>query len=1103
MKTRTHTTLLIAALMAAVSAPAADQTKPIADASLVFEERDGIVAVEAEHFYKQTLTNKRAWHITSPKHAPDTKPDGDPVHLAGASGGAYLECLPDTRRTHADKLIKGENFSDQPGQMAVLHYKMHFNTPGRYYVWVRAFSTGSEDNGIHVGLNGEWPESGRRMQWCEGKNSWRWESKQRTEAQHCGEPYKIFLDVEKAGEHEIQFSMREDGFEFDKFILTKDRDYARPEDAGPAPLVKSGKLPSAFAAVAAPAAAPAPAAMKFPAHWGQPPQIQTMDYRPLPGGYGNGSSTLANWIQQNLDKDAAAKAGSLALTAQDFMTGAKGYYLDKGKWLAIHPERNKEASAQAAFPYPGGAYDVTLRIVGESDGQSTYQVAVNDVRVGDFKAPPSTEMYEEGSKFAATFKGVRIESGDVITISSQIASNDGKEWSRARVAGLSFTPADEATKAAVAKLASAKTAEAPRKPVGPALVQPRQPDGRGAVEISGELKQWHKVTLTLDGPFAHERDNEPNPFTDYAFNVTFTHESGSPKYVVPGYFAADGNAANSSAESGTKWRAHLSPDKAGKWTYTVFFVKGKEAAVGGSKGSPVKPFEGVSGSFNVAGSDKRGRDFRAHGRLQYVGKHHLQFAGSKEYFLKAGPDAPETLLAYVDFDNTTHAPKKNSPLKTWTPHVKDWQAGDPMWKGGRGKGLIGALNYLAAKGMNAFSFLPYNAGGDGDNIWPFVERDDKLHWDCSKLDQWGVVFDHATKLGLYLHFKLQENEMDDDRLGQQAEPGRVPESLDGGRLGIERKLYCRELIARFGHALALNWNIGEENTQSTEEIVDMVKYIHDTDPYKHHIVIHTFPNQQEKVYTPLLGNNSLLTGASLQNGWNQVHQRTLQWVTESAKAGRPWVVANDEQGPASLGVPPDPGYKGFDGIARVRSAEGQPKKGKDKADKKGPSVEETKGYTLHDTRKLTLWGNLMAGGAGVEYYFGYQLAENDLVCENWRSRDKSWDYCRIALEFFPANQIPFWDMNNANALIGNTKNDNSKFCLAQAGEVYLVYLPNGGTSDLDLSGAKGAFSVKWFNPRSGGALADGSVKSVNGGGKVSFGNPPSDPTEDWLVVVRR
>jgi hypothetical protein len=71
----------------------------------------------------------------------------------------------------------------------------------------------------------------------------------------------------------------------------------------------------------------------------------------------------------------------------------------------------------------------------------------------------------------------------------------------------------------------------------------------GQIAVSGELKQWHKVTLTLDGPLARETDNAPNPFTDYRMTVTFRHESGSPEYMVPGYFAADGDAANSSADA--------------------------------------------------------------------------------------------------------------------------------------------------------------------------------------------------------------------------------------------------------------------------------------------------------------------------------------------------------------------------------------------------------------------------------------------------------------------------------------------------------------------------------------------------------------------------
>ena len=611
--------------------------------------------------------------------------------------------------------------------------------------------------------------------------------------------------------------------------------------------------------------------------------------------------------------------------------------------------------------------------------------------------------------------------------------------------------------------------------VPPALAQPRQPDGNGAVAISGELKQWHKVTLTLDGPFAAELDHDPNPYTDYNLIVTFTHESGSPSYKVPGYFAADGNAGETSATGGTKWRAHLSPDKTGKWDYSVALGKGKDAALDGG-GTALKPFAGQGGSFIVAATDKTGRDFRGQGRLQYVGRHHLRFAGTQQYFLKAGADAPETFLAYVDFDGTSaHLPKV--PLKTWSPHVKDWTPGSPTWQNGKGKGIIGALNYLAGKGANAFSFLTYNAGGDGDNVWPFVQRDDKLHYDCSKLDQWQTVFDHGQKLGLYLHFKTQETENDDMK-----GPG-AAQSLDGGELGPQRKLYYRELVARFAHELALNWNFGEENSQTTEQQRAEMSYVAKLDPYSHLRVIHTFPNQQDKVYINLAGDKSPLTGVSLQNEWNQVHQRTLKWVMESDQAGKPWVAANDEQGSAATGIPADPGYEGFNGIAKE----------KDGGD----------GYTMHDTRKLTLWGNLMAGGAGVEYYFGYKLPQNDLLCEDFRSRDQSWDFARIALEFFQTHKIPFWDMKNADALVGNTRNDNSRYCLAKAGEVYLVFLPNGGTTELDLTAVSGAFTVRWFNPRQGGTLQTGSVKSVNGGGSRSVGQAPQDAEADWLAVIRR
>ncbi|MCM8539887.1 MAG: DUF5060 domain-containing protein, partial [Lentisphaeraceae bacterium] len=376
--------------------------------------------------------------------------------------------------------------------------------------------------------------------------------------------------------------------------------------------------------------------------------------------------------------------------------------------------------------------------------------------------------------------------------------------------------------------------------------------------ISGELKRWHKITLKLEGPQASEQDKN-NPFLNYRLNVTFTHPETGTSYSVPGYFAADGNAANSSAESGNIWKAHLSPDHTGTWNYSVSFEAGANIAVNNDKGTPVAKLDGLKGTFKITESDKSGKDFRApkNGRLKYVGKRYLKYSGSERYFIKQGADAPENFLNYTDFDGVIQG---NSRIKTWGPHVADWKDGDPTWKDGKGKGMVGAINYLASEEMNVFSFLTMNLGGDDNNCFPYVITDKKVQrkypnvkkpiyvnalrtvMDCSKLDQWEIIFAHGTQLGMYLHFKTQETEND--------------HLLDKGELGVERKLYYRELIARFGHHLALNWNLGEENVNSTKQVQDFCQFFYDNDPYRHNVVLHTYPNQQAKVYVPLLGNKS-------------------------------------------------------------------------------------------------------------------------------------------------------------------------------------------------------------------------------------------------------
>jgi len=575
-----------------------------------------------------------------------------------------------------------------------------------------------------------------------------------------------------------------------------------------------------------------------------------------------------------------------------------------------------------------------------------------------------------------------------------------------------------------------------------------------AGDVSGDLRTWHKVTVTFAGPETSEQAS-PNPFLDYRLNVTFS--KGDKTYLVPGYYATDGDAANTSASSGDKWRVHFAPDEPGTWQYTVSFRSGEHIAVSDDPGAGTSAgfMDGEAGEISIQPTDKTGRDFRGQGRLEYVGEHYLRFAGSGKYFLKAGADAPENFLAYQDFDGDfKHDGHYDKFIKTWEPHAGDWNPGDPTWQGEKGKGIIGAINYLASEGMNAFSFLTMNIAGDDRNVFPYTSYDERLRMDVSKLDQWERVFEHADQLGMYLHFKTQE--VENQKL------------LDGGALGLERKLYYRELIARFSHHLALNWNLGEENGswgdyegQTTGQRRAMARYFREHDPYQHHIVIH---NGQP--FDDLLGDQSELTGASVQTSepdFSKVHESVLHWVEASDSTGKPWVVAIDEPGDAQHALLPDEQNPGHD-----------------------------------NARMNALWGGLMAGGAGVEWYFGYDHPQSDLTCQDWRSRANMWDQCRYALQFFSKHTIPFWEMMNGDDLTSAEED----YCFYQPGTIYLVYMKSVQENRIDLGDHRGQYRIRWYNPRTGGELQDGSIRITGGGGTAEIGTPPEQPEKDWLVVIQ-
>jgi hypothetical protein len=226
------------------STAAAYPPPPLVTDDIVFAEKDGIVAVEAEHFVRQSQNDYRAWYINSPLHRPTAKPDHDAASFEDASGRAYVEALPDLFHSDEDPIVQGQNLGDG-GRVAVLHYPIHFSTPGTYHIWTRLRSNDQEDNTVTAGINGSWPDTAKILQSPVDQKKWIWKSENRISQK----PWKIgraTIEVPTTGVHDVQFAMREDGEEFDRFILARDPDYTPETMAIPAPRLKAGKLPKSL-----------------------------------------------------------------------------------------------------------------------------------------------------------------------------------------------------------------------------------------------------------------------------------------------------------------------------------------------------------------------------------------------------------------------------------------------------------------------------------------------------------------------------------------------------------------------------------------------------------------------------------------------------------------------------------------------------------------------------------------------------------------------------------------------------------------------------------------------------------------------------------------
>lgn len=577
------------------------------------------------------------------------------------------------------------------------------------------------------------------------------------------------------------------------------------------------------------------------------------------------------------------------------------------------------------------------------------------------------------------------------------------------------------------------------------------------------VQKWHTLTLSFEGKNTSETD-ENNPFLNYKLEVEL--KIGNKTKRVRGFYAADGNAANSSADHGNIWQVRFNPDEIGTWTYSAHLYKGEKIALTtDTKGEEVA-ISNANGSFVVVHTDKENADFRSSGNI-IAENGYFKFENSTKHWLKMGTNSPENLLAYEDFDGTYRISaalkdgeaKAPEVLHKYENHLQDWQQNDPTWQNGKGKSLIGAVNYLASKGMNSAYFLTMNILGDGKDVWPFLKPDDFTRFDVSKLDQWEVVFNHMEKKGVLMHLVIQETENET--------------LLDSGDTGPMRKLYFQELIARFGHHLGLVWNLGEENGaapwspvgQNDAQRKAMISYLTENDPYNHPILLHTHSEDplRSDILNDIKGFKDL-DGLSLQQSKREEAGHVVEyWRKESKRTGAEWLITMDEIGLWHTGALTD--------------------------------SEDPNHASL---RRFALWGTLLSGGAGVEWYFGAKHPHNDLSSEDWRERNRLWEVSNIARVFFEEN-LPYWEMKPNHSLVNNP----NAYCLVKQNEIYAIYLPEKGTYTIDLRDNNQSYSVYWYDPLKGGELQIGSLKNIKGGAIQNLGNPPAGFTEDAVILLKK
>ena len=264
---------------------------------------------------------------------------------------------------------------------------------------------------------------------------------------------------------------------------------------------------------------------------------------------------------------------------------------------------------------------------------------------------------------------------------------------------------------------------------------------------------------------------------------------------------------------------------------------------------------------------------------------------------------------------------------------------------------------------------------------------------------------------------------------------------DSAWSGYDHRRYYREIVARFGYLPALVFNIGEESNEnySLAKGLAFARQLKEIDPFGHPCGIHNV-NQPNDSYV-----NALEVDLTAIQTGSPGTRRGLDNAMEHNRIAIEWIERCRSQG------------------------------------KRIPTVNFDEGRPEEDRRAW--WSAYLGGGV----WEAHVLKPYDRPMSAWENVWTELGGTRVFME-----SLPFWEMAPNNDLVKS----GTAFCLAKPGEVYALYLPEGGRVTVELTPDQ-AYDHAWWKTTNG---KDGRFQNAGrvGGGRQEFTAPGAG---DWALRI--